>query len=226
MLISYIRRISENEETHTIETDTWLRVQYDRLRKSRWCNSYDRNPADTECSRPLRLLQKLLLRNFRVEVGLGCRNCLQFPIVTLDSAIVYPGQGIENDKTGKKKGETYDVNQNVQRAFPSLDKFSGIMFLPFLFIFFAEIALECLLTPGAIYWICNWSKCADRFVFSWVAEKLYCFVSGLKILHSRVRKGETVCIKQWIIRQAKRTRVRAPWPPILCPVILTRLASI
>jgi hypothetical protein len=70
--------------------------------------------------------------------------------------------------------DTYNINQDVQWATgPLLHQFSSIVLLPLILLVIAEVAIESLLAPGAVDWVCDWCKGRDRLVFAWVAEELY-----------------------------------------------------
>lgn len=113
--------------------------------------------------------------------------------------------------------KTYNINQNIQwPTRPLLNQLRSIVLLPLLLRFIPEVAFERLLAPGRVDGIGDGCKRRDGLVFAGVTEVLSQSIS-LSSKHCFGRKKEK--------EKDPLTKVRAPCPPILCPVILTRLPS-
>lgn len=91
----------------------------------------------------------------------------------------------------KRKGGTYDVDENVQRSLPFLDKLRSVVFFPFLLVVFAKVSIECLLSPRTVAWVRDRSKRADRLVFAGVSEEL-----GQNIIFHIFVENKFVCNKE------------------------------
>lgn len=73
----------------------------------------------------------------------------------------------------KRREETHHINQNIQRApTPLLNQLSSIVLLPLILLIIAEVALECLLAPGAVRWVRDRRERRDGLVLAWVTEEL------------------------------------------------------
>ena len=55
--------------------------------------------------------------------------------------------------------ETYNINQDVERTFPSFDQLRCVMLSPSYLILLSEVPLKRFLSPGAIDRIRNRSEC-------------------------------------------------------------------
>lgn len=76
------------------------------------------------------------------------------------------------DPVWRERGGTYNINQRIQRTRPFLDKFRGIVLLPFGLLILPEVPAECLLAPLAVNRVGDGCECRDGLVFARVAEEL------------------------------------------------------
>lgn len=103
---------------------------------------------------------------------------------------------------------TYHIDEDFQWPLPFLNQFSGIMLFPLLLLILTKVSIESFLTPRAVDGIGDRRKGRDRLVFARVLEEL-------RIIISIIEKYEG----------KRQTKVKAPWPPMLWPVMLTLLES-
>lgn len=82
------------------------------------------------------------------------------------------------------------------------------MFLPLLLLVLSKVSLECFLTPRTVDWVGDRCEGGYGLVFPGVLEELIQELVLCPIMSKNVP-----------------TSVRAPWPPMLCPVMLTLLES-
>jgi hypothetical protein len=68
-------------------------------------------------------------------------------------------------------GDTDNVDEHLQWAFPLLHKLRSIILLP-LFLILSEVSLECLFAPGAVDRVSDGCECGDGLVFAGVLQEL------------------------------------------------------
>ena len=87
------------------------------------------------------------------------------------------------------------------------------MLFPQLFLVLAEVALKRLLSPRAVYGVGDGGECGDGLILARVLQELkYSFQISMRLFASHPFV-------------ASHTNVNAPCPPMLCPVMLTRVES-
>jgi hypothetical protein len=69
--------------------------------------------------------------------------------------------------------KAHHINQHVQRTLPLLQQLRRIMLFPLLLLILSKVALEGLLTPGAIDGVGDGRKCRDGLILSWISQKLF-----------------------------------------------------
>ena len=77
------------------------------------------------------------------------------------------------NRRGKGKGNTYNINQNIQPAtLPLLQQFRSIMLLPLLLLIFPKVSRKGLLSPRAVNRVGDGRERRHGLVFAGVAEEL------------------------------------------------------